>query len=125
MILLGPDFRLPPQFGPLQLFFFLFSVQAVARAQTKTTSNYTLSSYYRDPARNKAVGGVEGSLHTVGLAMDVTSSARALLPALDLITFRLAEKNALGNVQRAWQSIAPPYTQGVLEGDHVHLELDL
>lgn len=127
MILIGPDFRFPPpqSFGPLQVFFLILALQAVQEGQRSYFANYTLTSYYRDLQRNRAVGGVEGSLHTLGLALDVTTDARGLSGFFTFITNNQAQRTALGNIVRAWKAFAPPLTQGILEDDHAHLELDL
>lgn len=78
-----------PQLGPLLRAF----VQRVEAAP----SGGTLTSWYRDPARNAAVGGAPRSLHLIGLAIDVAG----------------------GNAQ-AFRSVG---LRVLDEGDHLHVSL--
>ena len=57
-----------------------------------------VNSAYRSPEHNKAVGGVENSFHTQGLAADIrpTESHREDLPVLRDICVKLNDKGGVG-----------------------------
>jgi len=62
----------------------------------------TVTSFYRDPARNARVGGVANSLHLVALAIDLRRDF------VGLQVFNAWRRAGLG---------------GIDEGDHYHLQL--
>lgn len=134
MIVLGPDFRLPPQMGLLQLVFLVLAIDALEREQLEYGEQLiTLTSYYRDPMRNAEVGGVKNSLHQVGLALDFTSAplgsvvgnvVNGIACGVGSI-FGLCKERPLFSKLNAFRRIAPPLTQAVVESDHTHYELDL
>ena len=133
MIVAGPDFRVPPDLAPLQLVFILLALQTLIDEQAEYGEQLiTLTSWYRDPMRNAAVGGREGSLHTMGLALDFTAqtpiSASAVLSGIACgvgSIFGLCKERSAFTKVNAWRRVAPPFTQAIIESDHTHWELDL
>lgn len=119
MIVIGPDFRVPPDFGPLQAAFLLLWFEALRRyEQQYPGATITLTSWHRDAMRNAQVGGVLGSLHTRGLAGDSTVE-RGFFNSI----FASPPVFAFVN---SFRSIAPPYTQALQEPNgSFHFELDL
>jgi len=73
------------------------------RAVIAAPTDGTLTSWYRDPARNAACGGVGSSLHLRGLAIDVVPAAGQRLRAR--IAFQSTGLRVLD------------------EGDHLHVSL--
>jgi len=134
MIVAGPDFRVPPQLGILQLVFIVLAIQAIESDQMEYGEQLvTLTSWYRDPGRNLEVGGKANSLHPAGLALDFTSSeiggsGTQLINGLACgvgSLFGLCRTRPPFSKVRAFQRIAPPVTQALQEADHFHYELDL
>lgn len=136
MIVAGPDFRVPPDFGTnvVQQIFILLALQTLLDEQaTYGESMITLTSWYRDAARNAAVGGVSGSLHTRGLALDFTSSDPVTVGGVLSgaacgvgSLFGLCKPRPAFSKISAWKRLAPPFTQAVLERNgSYHYELDL
>ena len=65
----------------------------------------TITSWYRDPARNAEVGGVPNSQHIFGIALDIAASENG----------RRTANNFASYGRGVWQVIN--------EGDHYHIEL--
>lgn len=63
-----------------------------------------ISSWYRTPAQNAAVGGRPDSLHLQGLAIDL-----------------VGDDDELGQIEGIWRAIG---FDAVDEGDHLHIELE-
>jgi len=135
MIVAGPDFRPPPQLGVLELVFILLVLDTLARENAEYGEQLiTLTSWYRTPERNAAVGGVPGSLHTKGLAIDFTSAPLGSF-AGNVISgiacgvgsiFGLCKERPVFSKPNAWRRVAPPFTQAVIEPNTSnHWELDL
>lgn len=118
----------------LQLVFILLVLIALSKDQEEYGEQLiTLTSWYRDPARNAAVGGREGSLHPAGLALDFTtaplgSTVSNVINGLACGVgglFGLCRERPLFNKENTFKRLAPPVTQAIFEGDHTHFELDL
>lgn len=133
MIVAGPDFRPPPQLGTLQLVFILLALQTLIDEQAQYgESMITLTSWYRDPMRNAQVGGVSGSLHLQGLALDFVVNRESIGATLANAAcgigsiFGLCKPRPAFSKINAWRRLAPPFTQAVLEQNgSTHYELDL
>lgn len=128
MIEIGPDFRAPPQFGPFQIAFLELWINTIFKLDQEYGGTYTLTSWYRDPMRNMQVGGVSGSLHTMGLAGDFTVDRSILSSALCGLgsLFGLCKEPPLFYAVNAWKRLAPPFTQALQEPNgSYHYELDL
>lgn len=115
----GADFRPPPMLGEAQILFIILVIAALAPSLPIAT--FVLTSWYRDPMRNELVGGVAGSLHQVGLAIDIDIDTGL---AENLFTFGQASKQIADLVASRWRRFGPAF-QAVVESDHLHLELDL
>lgn len=63
----------PPALRTAQVIAFVRRVESAARY----AGPISLRSWYRDPARNAACGGVPGSSHLRGLAMDIAAASPA------------------------------------------------
>ena len=131
MIQPGPGFRPPPGLGQgptgeLQVALLLVVLLACVMTLASFPGTYVFTSWYRDPARNAAVGDVPNSRHLLGLGLDVAVNpdrlrtlatlgleAGAARTALLLNFRRLREMLGLGS---RWQAVD--------EGDHVHFEID-
>lgn len=129
MIVVGPDFRVPPDLGLLQLVFIVLALQAIENYDREFPgATITLTSWYRDAMRNAQVGGVMGSLHTMGLALDTTVS-RPLLPSIACgvgSIFGLCREPPVFAYSNSFRRIAPPLTQALQEPNgSFHFELDL
>lgn len=126
MILAGPDFRVPPRVGELQLLFILLVIYTLM-SYSETT---VITSWYRDALRNAMVGGVGGSLHVQGLAVDVVimRQGSVLREGVDLVRGLFGSQPTLNlsyaDLANAWRSLGRGF-EAVAEGDHLHLELDL
>ena len=68
-----------------------------------------VTSGFRSPERNRVVGGVPGSLHLEGRAIDVTGSR---------VSMRAAARTA--RTQRVTPACTGP-EEVVMEGDHLHI----
>lgn len=79
-----------------ELVAFVRAINAAARG----AGPLTVTSWYRDPARNAACGGVASSRHLRGLAIDV----RAARPSSAAFAFRAAGFTVVN------------------EGDHLHVQ---
>lgn len=127
MIQVGPDFRPPPSLEPIHLLFLLLVVIAIEmHAAANPGTTYTLTSWYRDPMRNAAVGGVSTSRHLVGLGMDIVIDTPFSVGSIfGGIIAEISGSSPLSRTLSAiWRSLASPITQAVIEGDHTHVELD-
>lgn len=116
MIRPGPDLRAPPVFGELQFVFLILVLAALEDGSGRF--NWRITSWYRDPQRNAEVGGVANSLHVAGLAMDIVPEQ-----APSFLSRIFSPSDATGLISR-WRSFGPIF-QGIQEGDHIHLELDV
>ena len=129
MIVIGPDFRIPPDLGPLQVAFLLLWFEALRRYEAQFPgATITLTSWYRDAMRNAQVGGVLGSLHQVGLAGDSTVDRSIVRSALCGVGSLVGLCAAPGpfSFSNSFRSLAPPYTQALQEANgSFHFELDL
>ena len=85
----------------LQLLFLVLVLLVIQAAGARSLS---VSSYYRTPERNAAVGGVPTSLHLQGLAIDLVGGQADILAVAGL-----------------WRALG---LDAVVESDHLHLELD-
>ena len=94
--------RVPP--FTMRAAIFAVMVGLALRA-ARTTGRVLVSSWFRSPDENAAVGGRPNSLHLAGEAIDLVFSSRA----------------DSSRVQTIWNSIG---LDAVDEGDHLHLELD-
>lgn len=90
----------PPQFWNRELRLFVLIMVSLLRF----FPGVEISSWFRTEPQNIAVGGVPGSLHLRGLAMDLVGPPIALATIADV-----------------WTQIG---LDAVVETDHLHLELD-
>lgn len=93
--------QIPPS-NPLTNVFARLVIAVLKAARVR---NVGISSWYRNPAQNAAVGGRRDSLHLVGLAIDL-----------------VGDDDELGQVEGIWRAIG---FDAVDEGDHLHIELDV
>lgn len=91
--------RAPPA-NPLTTLFARLVVAVVVAARAR---NVVPTSWFRTPAENAALGGVPGSLHLQGIAIDLAG-----------------DSDELGQIEGIWRAIG---LDAVDEGDHLHLEL--
>jgi len=129
VIVVGPDFRVPPQLGILQLVFIILALQAIEAYESEFPgATITLTSWYRDAMRNAQVGGVLGSLHTQGLALDSVvdrSVIRSVACGVGSLV-GLCREPGVFSYTNAFKRIAPPFTQALQEPNgSFHFELDL
>lgn len=73
--------------------------------------DYRITSGFRDPAKNEAVGGERNSAHLHGLGADV------VIPAAELLRLGLSRRA----VAQKWEDATGGFAQD--EGDHVHFNL--
>ena len=128
MIVLGPDFRPPPTIGPFQVAFLSLWIDTISKLDAEYGGTWTLTSWYRDAARNAAVGGVMGSLHQVGLAGDFTVERSIVSDALCGLgsLLGLCKTLPLFAIENRFRRLAQPYTQALREPNgSYHYELDL
>lgn len=126
MITAGPDFRPPPQLGPLQLVTLYLVLQTILEFEAEFGGDHVFTSWFRSAARNNLVGGVRNSRHLTGLAIDVadvTSPARRIACGLGSVV-GLCREPRIGELRRRFMALVPGITQAVLESDHTHFELD-
>jgi len=105
--------------GDLQIVFIILVIAVLA--PKASIADLILTSWYRDAARNELVGGVPGSYHTLGTAIDIDINTGI---AANIFTLLQASRQLAEDIAFAWRSFGTGF-QAQVESDHLHLELDL
>jgi len=123
VIELGPDFRLPPL--PLtelqKIFVILVLYSLLVELDQRSDAKAILTSWARTEVLNEGARG--RSLHLVqngALGLDAVIDQGFVASLVESFTDSVAFR-----LPRFFRSLAPPYTQCVVESDHLHFELDL
>lgn len=81
----------------------------------------TVTSAYRSPQRNRAVGGSPSSYHVRGRAVDLAGSRVALLAARDFARFDRVGPRCTGTEELFFESRANQLNVSVDQADHLHI----